>query len=156
MGEDRLPADSRLALASYDAGDAATQQAFKFEPRRARLDWRLLSGIDVDRIARETDIDTLEQALDTVAFGDVTVEDPRLLTGEGRSRAHSGPPVLDAFIFCLGLRACRAVLSPMRFSLKSSPCFHTLRAELPEGIPPWTADGRVSSACPGSSARPRV
>lgn len=78
---DRLSAEARLALASYDAGDAHQSKPFKFEPRRARLDWRLLSAVDVDRIARETDIDTLEQALDTVAFGDVTVEDPRLLTG---------------------------------------------------------------------------
>lgn len=96
MGIEKVSSETRLALASYDAGDAA--KAFKFEPRRARLDWRLLSAIDVDRLARETDIDSLEQALDTVTFGDVTVEDPRLLTGT---------QLLDYRVSCVhNLRAC--------------------------------------------------
>lgn len=85
----RATAEMKLALASNDVGDAPQVKAFKFEPRRARLDWRLLSAVDADRIARETDIDTLEQVLDTVAFGDVTVEDPRLLTGERSSSRRS-------------------------------------------------------------------
>lgn len=60
---------------------SARSSAFRFEPRRARLDWRLLAAVDADRIARETDIDTLERALDTVSFGDIAVEDPRHLSG---------------------------------------------------------------------------
>ena len=63
------------------APPSARSAAFRFEPRRARLDWRLLAAVDADRIARETDIDALERALDTVSFGDIAVEDPRHLSG---------------------------------------------------------------------------
>ena len=43
-------------------GAPATPE-FRFEARRARLDWRLLHAVDVDRVMRENDIDTLESAL---------------------------------------------------------------------------------------------
>jgi hypothetical protein len=69
---------------------ALARPPFRFEPRRARLDWRLLAALDADRIARETDIDALERALDTVSFGDVTVEDPRHLSGAARTAARRG------------------------------------------------------------------
>lgn len=67
---------------------------FRFAPRRARLDWRLLGGLDVDEVARESDLDALEGALDTVAFGDVTLEDPRNVSGarEGGARRRAGQP----------------------------------------------------------------
>ena len=65
--------------------DGAAPGTFKFEKRNTRLDWRLLHSLDVDRIVRETDLDTLESALETVAFGDVSMEDPRNLT-EGNHR----------------------------------------------------------------------
>ena len=39
------------------------EQAFRFEARRSRLDWRLLHSIDVDRVMRENDIDALESTL---------------------------------------------------------------------------------------------
>ena len=55
---------------------------FRFAARHARLDWRLLAELDCDRIWRETDIDALERALDTVCYGDLSVEDPRHVTGE--------------------------------------------------------------------------
>ena len=42
---------------------ADEQQPFRFEARRARLDWRLLHSVDVDRMMRETDLDTLESTL---------------------------------------------------------------------------------------------
>jgi hypothetical protein len=54
---------------------------FRFSVRNARLDWRLLAELDCDRIWRETDIDALERALDTVCYGDITVEDPRHVSG---------------------------------------------------------------------------
>lgn len=67
--------------ASAPSKAAGVTPFFRFEPRHARLDWRLLATLDVDRIARETDIDALEAALDTVCFGDVCVEDPRHVSG---------------------------------------------------------------------------
>ena len=62
---------------------------FRFAARHARLDWRLLAELDCDRIWRETDIDALERALDTVCYGDLSVEDPRHVTGEWQG---SAPP----------------------------------------------------------------
>ncbi len=62
-------------------GAKAPPAPFRFEVRRARLDWRLLAELDAERISRETDIDALERALDTVCFGDITVEDPRHVSG---------------------------------------------------------------------------
>ena len=107
---------------------AESGPSFRFEARRARLDWRLLHSVDVDRLMRENDLDMLETTLvrarpnlpharcppgrasarsltfpflvlpslrltttprpvrpdhakqETVAFGDVTVEDSRNLT----------------------------------------------------------------------------
>lgn len=42
---------------------AGEDEAFRFEARRARLDWRLLHAVDVDRMMRENDIDVLESTL---------------------------------------------------------------------------------------------
>lgn len=41
---------------------APSLPAFRFEPRRARMDWRVLHGVDVDSIQRDLDLDSLEQA----------------------------------------------------------------------------------------------
>eukprot|EP00740_Mantoniella_antarctica_P000575 CAMPEP_0181395378 /NCGR_PEP_ID=MMETSP1106-20121128/28308_1 /TAXON_ID=81844 /ORGANISM="Mantoniella antarctica, Strain SL-175" /LENGTH=251 /DNA_ID=CAMNT_0023516995 /DNA_START=126 /DNA_END=878 /DNA_ORIENTATION=+ len=62
------------------AGGGVDVEPFRFEARRARLDWRLLHAVDVDRMMRENDLDALESTLETVAFGDVSVEDSRNLT----------------------------------------------------------------------------
>ena len=47
---------------------------FIFQTRRGKLDWRSISNIDLDRVAREADIDLLEQHLKGLAFADVTTE----------------------------------------------------------------------------------
>ncbi|EFJ50393.1 hypothetical protein VOLCADRAFT_88956 [Volvox carteri f. nagariensis] len=53
---------------------------FKFESRRARIDWRLLHGIDINAMMRDVDLDTLEKIVNIVAFGDIEAEDTRHLT----------------------------------------------------------------------------
>ncbi|GLC59969.1 hypothetical protein PLESTB_001559200 [Pleodorina starrii] len=53
---------------------------FKFEPRRSRIDWRLLHGIDINAMMRDVDLDTLEKIVNIVAFGDIEAEDTRHLT----------------------------------------------------------------------------
>ena len=47
---------------------------FSFQTRRGKLDWRSISKIDLDRVAREVDIVSLEHHLKGVALADVTVE----------------------------------------------------------------------------------
>ncbi|GAX82377.1 hypothetical protein CEUSTIGMA_g9805.t1 [Chlamydomonas eustigma] len=59
---------------------APTFPAFKFESRRARIDWRLLHGVDINPIIRDVDLDTLEKVTSIIAFGDVEAEDTRYLT----------------------------------------------------------------------------
>ncbi|KAG2425377.1 hypothetical protein HXX76_013791 [Chlamydomonas incerta] len=59
---------------------APTFPPFKFEPRRARIDWRLLHGIDINSMMRDVDLDTLEKIVNIVAFGDIEAEDTRHLT----------------------------------------------------------------------------
>ncbi len=79
---------------------APTFPAFKFEARRARIDWRLLHGVDINPIVsksahlrhhqrtcndahmqiRDVDLDTLEKVTSIIAFGDIEAEDTRHLT----------------------------------------------------------------------------
>ncbi|PRP87000.1 zinc finger protein [Planoprotostelium fungivorum] len=47
---------------------------FYFRERRGHYDWRSLATIDIDRIAREVDIDALQQFIDNVTFADVLSE----------------------------------------------------------------------------------
>jgi hypothetical protein len=54
------------------AATAAATAAFRFQPRRGKLDWRSLSSLDLDKVEREVDIDTLERHLPGLAFSNVT------------------------------------------------------------------------------------
>ncbi|XP_051841569.1 cilium assembly protein DZIP1L [Antechinus flavipes] len=42
--------------------------AFKFQPRRESVDWRRLSAIDVDRVAQELDVTTLQDHITGVTY----------------------------------------------------------------------------------------
>ncbi|KAL6752459.1 hypothetical protein V8C86DRAFT_2753936 [Haematococcus lacustris] len=53
---------------------------FRFEVKRARIDWRLLHGVDLNTIIRDVDLDTLERIVGIIAFGDIDAEDTRQLT----------------------------------------------------------------------------
>ncbi|KAJ9523881.1 hypothetical protein QJQ45_020074 [Haematococcus lacustris] len=53
---------------------------FRFEVKRARIDWRLLHGVDLNAIIRDVDLDTLERIVGIIAFGDIDAEDTRQLT----------------------------------------------------------------------------
>lgn len=43
-------------------------QSFRFRPRKDLIDWRRFSAIDVDRVAYELDISTLQETISTVTF----------------------------------------------------------------------------------------
>lgn len=47
---------------------AYTLPAFKFQPRRESIDWRRISAVDVDRVARELDVATLQENIAGVTF----------------------------------------------------------------------------------------
>ncbi|XP_053316663.1 cilium assembly protein DZIP1L [Spea bombifrons] len=43
-------------------------QSFRFQTRRDGIDWRRFSAIDVDRVARELDISTLQDSISSITF----------------------------------------------------------------------------------------
>ncbi|XP_055425561.1 cilium assembly protein DZIP1L isoform X2 [Bubalus kerabau] len=47
---------------------AYTLPTFKFQPRRESVDWRRISALDVDRVARELDVATLQENIASVTF----------------------------------------------------------------------------------------
>ncbi|XP_028345243.1 cilium assembly protein DZIP1L isoform X1 [Physeter macrocephalus] len=47
---------------------------FKFQPRRERMDWRRISALDVDRVARELDVATLQENIVSVTFSNLDRE----------------------------------------------------------------------------------
>ncbi|XP_062989302.1 cilium assembly protein DZIP1L [Elgaria multicarinata webbii] len=48
--------------------------AFKFQPRRDTIDWRRFSAIDVERVARELDLATLQESINGVTFCNLDAE----------------------------------------------------------------------------------
>ena len=55
------PGEMSVADEQMPTGEQSA--SFRFEARRARLDWRLLHSVDVDRLMRENDLDMLETTL---------------------------------------------------------------------------------------------
>ncbi|XP_063296973.1 cilium assembly protein DZIP1L [Pelobates fuscus] len=43
-------------------------QSFRFQPRRDGIDWRRFSAIDTERVARELDISTLQESMNSITF----------------------------------------------------------------------------------------
>jgi hypothetical protein len=126
---------------------ALPRPAFRFEPRRARLDWRMLAALDADRIARETDIDALERALDTVSFGDISVEDPRHLSGAAAPAGAATARPLRA----LQSTAVWQLLLGADVTLRRGR-----RAEHGEALPAGADDGGVPAARAGACGSARV
>mgnify|MGYP006137933343 CR=1 FL=1 len=56
------PGELSVADEQMPTGETGAS-SFRFEARRARLDWRLLHSVDVDRLMRENDLDMLETTL---------------------------------------------------------------------------------------------
>ncbi|XP_042521663.1 LOW QUALITY PROTEIN: zinc finger protein DZIP1L [Dipodomys spectabilis] len=52
-------------------GGGSALPAFKFQPRRGSLDWRRISALDVERVARELDVAALQENIASVTFCDL-------------------------------------------------------------------------------------
>ncbi|XP_029336971.1 zinc finger protein DZIP1L isoform X2 [Mus caroli] len=63
----QYPAATAEGLSGPLSG-AYTLPAFKFQPRRESIDWRRISAVDVDRVARELDVATLQENIAGVTF----------------------------------------------------------------------------------------
>lgn len=55
---------------------------FTFQPRRGQLDLRKITKLDVDRIAREVDIDSLQEVLENMTFSSISQEDLNLYSDD--------------------------------------------------------------------------
>ncbi|XP_040283553.1 zinc finger protein DZIP1L isoform X1 [Bufo bufo] len=60
----QYPSAPLLALSQ----NGSLLQSFRFRPRKDLIDWRRFSAIDVDRVAYELDITTLQETISTVTF----------------------------------------------------------------------------------------
>nr|XP_028586720.1 zinc finger protein DZIP1L isoform X2 [Podarcis muralis] len=67
-----FPSSSHL-LGSMLAGPSLVP-AFKFQLRRDAIDWRRFSAIDVERVARELDLATLQENINSVTFCNLDAE----------------------------------------------------------------------------------
>ncbi|XP_050996334.1 cilium assembly protein DZIP1L [Acomys russatus] len=63
----QYPAASVEGLSGPLSG-AYSLPTFKFQPRRESIDWRRISAVDVDRVARELDVATLQENIAGVTF----------------------------------------------------------------------------------------
>uniref|UniRef100_A0A8C5KJ56 Cilium assembly protein DZIP1 N-terminal domain-containing protein n=2 Tax=Jaculus jaculus TaxID=51337 RepID=A0A8C5KJ56_JACJA len=63
----QFPAATAESLSGSLFG-AYTLPTFKFQPRRESIDWRRISALDVDRVARELDVATLQENITSVTF----------------------------------------------------------------------------------------
>lgn len=48
---------------------------FQFAPRTGRVDWRRVASVNIDRMARDMDVEVLQKLLRNVAFCDIEGED---------------------------------------------------------------------------------
>ena len=80
------PAAFAAALSSGSKGAAAeyllSNNAFYFQKRSGRLDMRSIARLDIDRVIREVDIDTLQLHLENLAFSEVRQDDMQFFSDE--------------------------------------------------------------------------
>merc|ERR1719316_2386690 len=69
-----------LPMPAYDplkAGVASRSQRFSFRQRTARMNWRVIHSLDIDRIKREGDVDFIQEH-----FANFSVEDLGSVTSD--------------------------------------------------------------------------
>lgn len=69
----------------HKRGDFRTEYGtggFYFQQRRSKLDLRSLSKLDLNRIVRDVDLDSLQSQLENIAFGQLDEEDLRFMTDQ--------------------------------------------------------------------------
>lgn len=47
---------------------ATNEQGFYFKPRREKLNWRIMSAIDIEKLIDDVDIETLESITKNITF----------------------------------------------------------------------------------------
>lgn len=57
-------------------------QRFIFRPRTGRINWRLLNSLDLDRVIREGDVDTIQAHMDNITYARFGREDLEVSSDE--------------------------------------------------------------------------
>jgi len=57
------------------SSSSSSSSSFYFKQRNIKLDLRLLTNIDIDRIIKDVDIDTLQSKLELLTFSDLNEND---------------------------------------------------------------------------------
>ncbi|XP_053567362.1 cilium assembly protein DZIP1L [Bombina bombina] len=63
-----IPTSAQHPANPYIISPKGTMQTFRFQPRRDGIDWRRFSAIDVERVAREMDVSTLQENISSITF----------------------------------------------------------------------------------------
>ncbi|KAF5398144.1 Zinc finger protein DZIP1L [Paragonimus heterotremus] len=63
-----------MIISKGTPGNYTPSQPFIFRKRMEKIDWRRLAAADVNRIASQIDVETLQELLSSVAFCDITTE----------------------------------------------------------------------------------
>ncbi|XP_054915032.1 cilium assembly protein DZIP1 [Poeciliopsis prolifica] len=69
-----IPSLLNSPLSQQSAVPGMVPAAFKFRPRRQSVDWRRLNAVDVDLVASQLDVDTLQEHIGTVTFCSLDAE----------------------------------------------------------------------------------
>ena len=67
-------------LYSGTMSSTAQPKPFQFFSGTERLDWAVLTAIDISRLVREVNVDTLQRVIDNIAFARLTREEAALFT----------------------------------------------------------------------------
>ncbi|CAM9926974.1 unnamed protein product, partial [Phaeothamnion confervicola] len=80
MEEKNEPLDDGGKFKLVDA--VLRRKAFYFQARSGKLDMRSVGRVDIERVVRDVDVDTLQLHLEGIAFCDVTEDDLRLYSDD--------------------------------------------------------------------------
>ena len=134
------PAEKPAVLGGDEAIDANDAPgAFAFEARRARMDWRAIHAVDVDRVMRENDIDTLESVL----VSQSCMSDTLGITRGAQINRRQRPLFMDLQFLASKRRLHRPLTHPDTPSLLSShtTSLPTNRKRSRSGTFPWRTAG---------------
>ena len=129
-----LSVGASRALSSAGSSRTSFRWPFSFiHSRTAKLDWRPLSSLDLDRVEREVDLDALESHLEGIAFGALGAEEMRWLDDEAIRKLYRVMQMIIQYLLYVRLSLCThpsthcaPILSLRESSITTFPYFHSL------------------------------
>ena len=102
-----LSVGASRALSSAGSSRTSFRWPFAFtHSRTAKLDWRPLSSLDLDRVERDVDLDALESHLEGIAFGALGAEEMRWLDDEAIRKLYRVMQMIIQYLLYVRLSLC--------------------------------------------------